>query len=206
MDRPENLIGWSTRCFRSDPGSISGREPIARPGSGTASRDQARPGAPAGTRAPQQPSNPGIWRRWPRAYAEVAVRGDVQRRGGARERRGSVAVRRRWVRIRSITRGWVMKATMRIWCVSPMPGPRQDESRQIFDSPAFRRSKLASQLHKYINTIKDSSLSQLCDGARGRIRTDKGFHPTTCEVAAFTSFATPAPIRRRTLITRRPDA
>ncbi len=26
------------------------------------------------------------------AYAEVAVRGDFQRRGGARERRGSVAV------------------------------------------------------------------------------------------------------------------
>ena len=46
------------------------------------------------------------------AYAEVAVRGDFQRRGGARERRGSVAVRRSWVRIRSITRGWVMKATM----------------------------------------------------------------------------------------------
>ncbi len=50
------------------------------------------------------------------AYAEVAVRGDFQRRGGARERRGSVAIRRRWVRIRSITRGWVMKATMRISC------------------------------------------------------------------------------------------
>ncbi len=82
----------------------------------------------------------------------------------------------------------------------------QDESRQIFDPPAFRRSKLASQLHKYINTTKDGSLSQLCDGAGGRIRTDKGFHPTACEVAAFTSFATPAPIRRRTLITRRPDA
>ncbi len=32
-----------------------------------------------------------------------------------------------------------------------------DESRQIFDPPAFRRSKLASQPHKYINTIKDSS-------------------------------------------------
>ncbi len=27
---------WSTRCFRSDPGWISGREPVARPGSGTA--------------------------------------------------------------------------------------------------------------------------------------------------------------------------
>ena len=40
------------------------------------------------------------------------MRGDFQRRGGARERRGSVAVRRSWVRIRSITRGWVMKATM----------------------------------------------------------------------------------------------
>jgi len=75
-------------------------------------RDQAGPGPPAGTRAPQQPPNPRIWRRWPRAYAEVAVRGDFQRRGGARERRGSVAVRRSWVRIRSITRGWVMKATM----------------------------------------------------------------------------------------------
>ncbi len=109
----------------------------------------------------------------------------------------------------------------------------QDESRQIFDSPAFRRSKLASQPHKYINTIKDSSLSQSCDGAGGRTRrgvrpsvagrefaqsgrewgrweerasTDKGFHPTTCEVAAFTSFATPAPIRQRTLITRGQDA
>ena len=27
---------WSTRCFRFDPGPISGREPIARPESGTA--------------------------------------------------------------------------------------------------------------------------------------------------------------------------
>ncbi len=73
-------------------------------------------------------------------------------------------------------------------------------------SPAFRRSKLAVQLRKYINGTNASSPSQMCDGAGGRIRTDMGFRPTTCEVAAFTSFATPAPIRRRTLITRRQDA
>ena len=27
---PGNLIGWSTRCFRSDPGWISGCEPVPR--------------------------------------------------------------------------------------------------------------------------------------------------------------------------------
>ena len=36
MGSPGNLIGWSTRCFRSDPGWISSREPIALPGSGRA--------------------------------------------------------------------------------------------------------------------------------------------------------------------------
>src|SRR6266550_6479174 len=30
-------------------------------------------------------------------------------------------------------------------------------------------------------------------GAGGRTRTHKGFRPETCEVSAFTSFATPAP-------------
>ncbi len=43
---------WSTRCIRSDPGWISGREPIARPGSGTAkatSRHARTPAAPEPT-------------------------------------------------------------------------------------------------------------------------------------------------------------
>src|SRR5438093_1016074 len=36
-------------------------------------------------------------------------------------------------------------------------------------------------------------------GAGGGIRTRKGFRPETCEVSAFTSFATPAPRWLRTL-------
>ncbi len=35
--------------------------------------------------------------------------------------------------------------------------------------------------------------SQRYGGAGGAIRTHRGFHPTVCETAAFTSFATPAP-------------
>ncbi len=66
------------------------------------------------------------------AYAEVVVRGDFQRRG-------SVAVRRRWVRIRSITRGWVMKATMRISC--PHRGHRSGSTSKIRRSNSAQRRR-----------------------------------------------------------------
>ncbi len=77
------------------------------------------------------------------AYAEVVVRGDFQRRGGARERRGSVAMRRRWVRIRSITRGWVMKATMRISC--PHRGHRSGSTSKIRRSSAAQRRRASGE-------------------------------------------------------------
>ncbi len=46
----------------------------------------------------------------------AAARTLLARRGGARGWRGAVAVRRRDVRMRSITLGSVMKATMRMVC------------------------------------------------------------------------------------------
>jgi hypothetical protein len=41
-------------------------------------------------------------------------------------------------------------------------------------------------------------------GAGGGIRTRKGLRPETCEVSAFASFATPAPLRLRTVASSTP--
>ena len=109
------------------PASSGGRSAAVSPSGG---RDQARPGPPAGTCAPQQPPNSGIWRGWRRLTPEVVVRGDFQRRGGARERRGSVAMRRRWVRIRSITRGWVRLLSIQLL----RAGPHQRRESSSFSS------------------------------------------------------------------------
>ena len=98
-----------------------GVEPLLAAGSGgrrgrrqrVRGRDPARAGPCADLGAAQQPPNPGLRRGARPAYAEV-VRGDIRRGGGARARRQAVAVRRKWARIRSITAGAVMKATIRI--------------------------------------------------------------------------------------------
>ncbi len=127
----------STRCYGSDPGWISGCEPVVRPGSGRAratSRHVRTPAAP-------EPKDLGAVEVVATAYAEVVVWGDVQRRGGARERRGSVAMRRRWVRIRSIARGWVMKATMRISC--PHRGHRSGSTSKIRRSRSAQRRRVS---------------------------------------------------------------
>ena len=126
-----NLMWRSTRCYRSDPGWISSREPIALPGSGTAratSRHARTPAAP-------EPKD-----------LEAVAQG--LRRGGSAgrlpaPRRRSVAVRRRWVRIRSITRCWVMKATMRISC--PHRGHRSGSTSKIRRSSSAQRRRASGR-------------------------------------------------------------
>ena len=73
------------------------------------------------------------------AYAEVALRRAVRHRGGSRERREGVAGRRRCVRIRSITAGSVMTATMRM--ASPHRGQRSGSTSKIRRSSSAQRRR-----------------------------------------------------------------
>ena len=75
---------------------------------------------------------------------------------------------------------------------------RCPNSRKPDNPMALRLSSAAKWLrgsaNRYHHAIRDSTPSQWCGGADGEIRTHKGVCPTVCGTAAFTNFATPAPI------------
>ncbi len=127
---PGNLMWRSACCFRPHPGADQ------RPRASRAAGIRHGQGDQPARAHLSSPRTQGTGGGGATAYAEVVVRGDVQRRGGARERRASVAVRRRWERIRSITRGWVMKATARISC--PQRGHRSGSTSKIPGRPFIR--------------------------------------------------------------------
>src|SRR5690348_10085828 len=58
-------------------------------------------------------------------------------------------------------------------------------------------------LTRFANVARHAMLGKH-GGAGGGIRTHEGFRPETCQVSAFTSFATPAPHRLRTEVSTRP--
>ncbi len=93
MDRPGNLTLRSTRGFRPHAGADQ------RPRASRAAGIRHGQGDQPARAHLSSPRTQGTGGGGATAYAEVVVRGDVQRRGGARERRASVAVRRRWERL-----------------------------------------------------------------------------------------------------------
>ena len=81
------------------------------------------------------------------------------------------------------------------------------QSRGNRRPPGLGRSELATRIRNlYSNHRTNALLSQGTGGAGDRIRTDKSRSSTDCGSVAFTNFATPAPTRQRTVVTRRQDA